>query len=307
MITRRSTSSDPLVPGRTWQDGKRRHRNAYSRRDTDAGASVDSGKADRADDLELSDPLTDMHTATGGGFSTEAHSPVELEVCKLCYKPLPEGQRQYCGQACRREIRAARGRAARSAPWVTILPTFDLDSITLAGVGRLEVSPAEWNRLDKSDPKHVPAKPQPWFIVPNRTKHLTPAELADGWTGPRSALRLVYGNMLVTDEMVAEYQRVPERDTRTLSERADRLVRRWGTGGTPKQPCARYGCRVMPKARNVYCSEKCREAASMDSWEMVFYRMPVGRDVPRLEPVEHEPGVWASQPARPVPVPGLAA
>jgi hypothetical protein len=297
-ITRTATVSSPLEPGRVWQDGNRWRRNkgTHPEQSPDFGMPR-PGKGDRQEDELLASPLVDLYVATGGGYDFEEFSnPHQLEVCRLCGEPLPEGKREYCSKACWNTIRAARGRAARSTPWVTALPKFSLDSITFAGVGKLEVSPAGWNRTDKSEP-HVRSAPQPWF-VPNTARHLSTVEVLEGWTGSRSALRLAYGDLRVPPDVVDAYRAESHRDTRTLSERADRLVRRWGTGGTPPVTCAAFGCQVVPpgtgKGRAVYCSAVCREAGSLDSWETVWFRFPASREVSRLNVVQPEPGVWKS-------------
>ena len=303
-ITRTATDDSPIEPGRVWQDGNRWRRNkaTHVEQSPDLGMPK-QGKGEKQEDELLASPLVDLHIATDGAYTVEAFSSQhQLEVCRLCHDPLPEDRRQYCSESCWNEIRAARGRAARSAPWVTQPPQFSLDSITLAGAGKLEASPAEWNRTDKSDPAHVRPAPQPWFVA-NRTRQLSTAEVLEGWTGSRSALRLAYGNLLVSQDMVDAYRQEPERDNRTLSERADRLVRRWGTGGTPPVWCARFGCKVIPKGagkgRAVYCSRSCRKAASLDSWESVFYRLPKHRVLLKLLVEQPEPGVWKCSESHP--------
>ena len=175
-------------------------------------------------------------------------------------------------------------------------PQFDLDSITLAGVGRLEMSPAEWNQLDKSDPEPQRFESQPWFI-PNRTQQFTDAELAEGWAGPKADLREVYGSLLTPSVLEAFLRDTPV-DTRTLSERADRLGRRYSTGGTPPTPCARFGCKVIPKktgkGRRVFCSAACKADAAQLT---VSYRFPTHRAFPVLKVAEIEPEVWVCGPA----------
>lgn len=291
-----------LRPERTWSNvdaGRfQRNRPTHPRHNPDKGMPQ-TGKPSRVK------PLVALQIETNGDYRTVASANASrLAVCRICRQELPKGKRAYCSKQCENVMEAARARAARSAPWTTRttghgdqqMHGFSLDSITVAGIGKLEVSPEVWNRLNKADPVLARPEPQPWF-VPNRTKHLTAAEVAQVWNGSRAALRLVYGNLLITQDMLDTFQRENREDTRTPDEWADRLARRYGTGGTPPAPCARFGCQEIPakrkngRGRVRYCSKECRKAAP-SRWAQQWFRFPVGWGVPRLKAVETEPGVW---------------
>lgn len=239
-------------------------------------------------------PLVELQMETGGAFGfDESTNPNQLWVCRICGADLKDGQRAYCSTGCANVMEAARARAARAEPWVTrttghgdgSMGGFSLDGITIAGLGVIGVEPAVWNALDRSVPVYEAGKPQPWF-VPSRVRELTAAEIAAGWSGPASDARAVFGFLLTPDMLNGFLWRQNSgEDTRTPDEWADRLARRYGTGGSPVLQCGRLGCQNIPgKSRNgrrqePFCSYYCRDRASLDSWECerTGFKFPVGR------------------------------
>jgi hypothetical protein len=241
-------------------------------------------------------PLVGLQIETNGQYGLdESSNPNQLWVCRICRTDLTDGQLAYCSKDCANVMEAARARAGRSEPWTTrttghgglSMGGFSLDSITIAGLGKLEIPPVVWNGIDKSEPVYRAGKPQPWFL-PSRCKELTPAEIAAGWSGPASDARSVFG-LLLTPGMVTDFvwRRDSGEDTRTPGEWADRLARRYGTGGAPVRRCGRFGCNGIPgktangKRQKQFCSYACQEQASLSSWESVtppgVHRMVAGR------------------------------
>ena len=233
-IVRRSVSTKPPKPYRCWS------------RDTEV-----------AD--EAAQDAVEIWLQSGSGSNVEQFSPRKLSMCRLCEQPLAGNQTDYCGVECREIINNARKRARRSAPWTTIHPAFSLDTITVCGVGVLDMSPEQWNAIDKAD-QHVPGPKQPWFVPPKRPSK---AEIAEVMPDRMARLGAEWWSVIADD---VDPEGFWIKDDRTLDERADRLTRRYGSGGWPTPPCAREGCRNIPRRHGrgtgVFCSRGCGEAAA---------------------------------------------
>lgn len=130
--------------------------------------------------------LYELHVETGGGWLVDPYARAareQTEVCLWCGSDLDlprdehgyayrefETQRKYCSDRCvddadnARDRRGRRGgRFPRTAHGWYVNSSeiaFDLESITVSGVGRLEIPPEGWNR---HDPRNNPAlfKPRP--------------------------------------------------------------------------------------------------------------------------------------------------
>lgn len=239
--------------------------------------------------------LVGLQIETDGAFGfDESGNANQLWVCRICRTDLTGGQRAYCSKACANVMEAARARAGTAIPWTTrttghgdlSMNWFSLDGIKIAGYGPLCTPPAVWNAIDKTDSPHSPAPRRHW-IWPSLCQQLTPAEIAAGWGGPASDARSVLG-LLLTPDMLRSFvwhRHADDLDTRTPDEWADRLARRYGTGGAPLRRCGRFGCQQIPgktansRRQERFCSYYCEERGSTKSWEEVRggFKFPAGR------------------------------
>lgn len=256
LIVRTSNRTPEPRPGRVWErKAKLRHGG-----DEMIGMAGDMGLIDS--DLADVEQVASL-------LMVEQFSSRHLDVCRLCGMVLGGNQIDYCGSRCRQIVDNARKRAERSAPWNTEPPAFSLDSITISGVGVLNMAPEQWNAIDKTDPKHVPGPKRPWLV--RRSAKRTPEE---NLAVNREVAEVLSDQMVrlgsSTHSLLADLNRdrvtgkPPRLDERTLDERADRLVRRYGTGGSTVR-CGREGCCQAVGKRGKgwerFCSPKCREDA----------------------------------------------
>lgn len=153
------------APARCWHD---EDRGRWNRRPAAAESIDGPGDDDTSDPGSLLLQL-DVETAKGWGIeNSDATRDGILEVCRLCNAPLDlerdehgavkrnRGQQPgYCSKAHKSIVNNAQRRAktaANSPKRMRPKPkAFDLASVTLAGVGKLEVSPERWNRTPRSE------------------------------------------------------------------------------------------------------------------------------------------------------------
>lgn len=219
-------------------------------RATGAGADQTTWPDSHSEHQVRGGDLRKLHEETGGNYTIEGDGvrDNQLEVCRLCGTQLdferddegkvirkPGEQPEYCSKQCKLDVYAARRRAQRRIDRPKPEPKpFDLAGVYVAGIGKLDVAVDEWNRLQaRSRPEAYrlafkPAPwPRPWFNPPKVVGggkcwytlpvhrmvvclRGRPCRAADRWikAGPRTQSGLP----------------------------ADRIARRYGTGGTPKPP-----------------------------------------------------------------------
>lgn len=112
---------------------------------------------------------TGYHVARDNfGRELRVSNPRQLEVCRHCGAELgltkddmgvpiraPGGQDEYCSDRCEADADNRRDRQRRAGGkfpkddrnWYRGSTKFDLDSITVAGIGRLCIQPEGWNRV----------------------------------------------------------------------------------------------------------------------------------------------------------------
>lgn len=239
-------------PYRTWSLGPDRGR-WY--RTSGASSDIDSGGDDSehlgawaSAPAELHErSLLDLHLSTDGGYSVTKSGTRsnQLEVCRLCGEPLKlsrdaEGyayrdrgkQPEYCGPNCRKAVKEARARAKRAAqkPAAAEAP-FSLDGVYVAGVGKIELEPAVWNQ---QQPRSNPRRFEP---LVKKVDHLP-------WLHHNARSRTPQGQgQDVRDDdryRLAPHRLVQSKQSagipRASVSNADRIARRYGTGGTPPAP-----------------------------------------------------------------------
>ncbi|TXH20038.1 MAG: hypothetical protein E6R00_00875 [Gammaproteobacteria bacterium] len=243
----------------------------------DPDLDIGAGDASEDPDLDIgasAGSLLDLEVATSGGWviATDATDhPIkwssQLEVCRVCGEPLKlsrdaEGyahrdrgqQPKYCGSDCRKAVKEARARAKRAAdkPAPPEAP-FSLDGVYVAGVGKVDVEPAVWNRQQpRSDPRaYEPVVPKverlPWLHhnARSRTRKAECQEVVEDVDRYR-----LDPHRLVQSEQSAGLPRP------TVSK-PDRIARRYGTGGTPPAPVLTPGWdRVVISWRDIPPSEQ---------------------------------------------------
>lgn len=195
---------------------------------------------------EVEGSLIDLHQETDGGYTiSEAVSrPNQLEVCRLCGSELKlsrdgDGlptrdrgrQPEYCSAACRREVKEARARAKRRKPPKPDTPS--LDVVEVAGAGDLGISPEEWNRLNPRNNPEVWREvcPKPAERLPYLHRNARSARPQQG-----SRVSVPAPEYQMPAHRLVQERRRSSRPKPPSAGRADRIARRFGTGGTPRGP-----------------------------------------------------------------------
>lgn len=210
--------------------------------------------------------LVQLHEETNGGYSVGPSviaNQNQLEVCRVCQKPLDlqtdddgivhravGNQPEYCSQRCRKLVKNARERAKRAEESPRRKPPRqlpDLAKITVAGIGDMETSPSEWNRMQ-------PRRPELFRPVPAPLNAVAPR--------PYSAEREDY--KLHLHRSIVGLRRRPA--DRCTPSRPDAIARRWGTGGAPRPPELAAGWdRVVTRWRFVPRSKPTEHALSRET------------------------------------------
>lgn len=159
-----------LVPNGTWHHSDR-GRWAKGR----SQASDLDGPGDDSDDATPRDRLVELHTETNGSYGIEDLGVKDylLEVCRVCggSLDLPRDedsvvvrgrgkQPEYCSTRCRQAVNTVRKRLkrAKQSRKRTSRPPFDLGSVTIAGVGKIEYPAHLWNRIPAKTRAGIEAK-----------------------------------------------------------------------------------------------------------------------------------------------------
>ncbi|WP_124394638.1 hypothetical protein [Rhodococcus wratislaviensis] len=183
------------------------------------------------EDDDIDDDMFAVGFVIESGFSRDNL----LEVCRLCRKPLnlPEHrgkgeQPAYCSDRCKQDVHNARRRAKRRANRPRPEPKmFDLDGVYIAGVGKLDYSPEEWNRLQpRSDPSLWGERPRGGWSPAGG-----PLRRGDGREGYEAEAE-EYSLPVHRSIMLMRHNRIRG----SVETAADRIARRYGTGGSPMPP-----------------------------------------------------------------------